>query len=110
MVMVYGIGGIGIMTMPSNGLLMKAVLEARTDLAHGRITDKEWHRKLQTSQFDIPHWGHSNPFKRNYAQFIDSVGRPQIFAKHLPLKPSVVPLPGVWPSMKKALRFIRSYQ
>ena len=81
--MMYGIGGIGMATMVPNGLLMKAVLGARTDLACGKISNQEWKKKLRTSKFDIPHWTHGNPFNRNYGQFIDSLGRPQIFAKYL---------------------------
>jgi len=83
MVMLYGIGGIGMTTMAPNGLLMKAVLGARQQLAQGQITNEEWKHKLETSQFSIPHWKFRNPFARNYAQFMDSVEEPRLFAKYL---------------------------
>ena len=91
--------------MVPNGLLMKAVLGAREDLAHGRITNKEWQRILSTSSFDIPHWRHANPFRRSYAQFVDSVERPQIFSKYLRPRPSLS-MPDLWPVLSRALRFL----
>jgi len=105
MAMIYGIGGIGMTTMAPNGLLLKAILGARHDLAYGKITDLEWRKCLEISKFNIPHWGHGNPFSRNYAQFTDSVGKPQIFAKYLQTQPRVI-VPKIWPVMNRALRYI----
>ena len=105
MAMIYGIGGIGMTTMVPNGLLLKAILGARHDLAYGKITDLEWRKCLEISKFNIPHWGHNNPFSRNYAQFTDSVGKPQIFAKYLQTQPRVG-VPKIWPGMTRALRYI----
>ena len=106
MVMIYGIGGIGMTTMAPNGLLMKAIMGAREDLAEGKISNEEWKKKLQTSQFDIPHWSHGNPFRRNYAQFMDSVEKPQVFAKTMNPMPPVLSPKGL-SVMMRALKYIR---
>ena len=107
MVMLYGIGGIGMTTMAPNGLLMKAVMGAREQLAQGQISNAEWQTKLQTSQFSIPHWSHGNPFQRNYAQFMDSVAKPQVFAKYLQPRPShlTTSVSNILPAMR-ALRYL----
>ena len=81
--MLYGIGGIGMTTMAPNGLLMKAVMNSREELALGKISNEEWQMNLQTAQFKIPHWKAANPFQRNYAQFMDNLEQPQVFAKYL---------------------------
>ena len=88
MVMLYGIGGIGMTTMAPNGLLMKAVMNSREELALGKISNEEWQMNLQTSQFTIPQWKATNPFQRNYAQFMDNIDQPQVFAKYLKPKHS----------------------
>jgi hypothetical protein len=88
MVMLYGIGGIGMTTMAPNGLLMKAVMNSREELALGKISNEEWQMNLQTARFTIPHWKATNPFQRNYAQFMDNIDQPQVFAKYLKPKHS----------------------
>ncbi|ESO92648.1 hypothetical protein LOTGIDRAFT_233083 [Lottia gigantea] len=73
MVMIYGIGGIGMTTMAPNALLMKAIMTLRKRLASGTMSVSEFQQRLKTSQFvGIPHWNKPNPFKRNYAQFMDN--------------------------------------
>ena len=72
MVMIYGTGGLGMGTMMSNALLLKALLRQRKLLSEGRISNDEFVNNLRTSNFDrIPHWGAKNPFARDYYQFID---------------------------------------
>ena len=84
MVMMYGIGGIGMTTMVPNALLMKAIMGERKALSLGFISNTEWLNRLQTSRFSkILHWDHRNPFDRNYAQYVDNVRQPQVFAKYL---------------------------
>ena len=84
MAMIYGIGGIGISTMASNGLLLKAILGARQKLSRREIDVQEFKRQLKESDFGtIPHWANVNPFQRNYAQFFDNLSNPMVVAKRL---------------------------
>ena len=72
MAMVYGLGGLGITSMVSNGLLMNAIIGLREELGKGEITEEEFFDRLRSSNFNsIPHYDYPNPFKRNYAPFID---------------------------------------
>ena len=82
-----------------NGLQMKAIMEEQMQLAQGQNSNPEWQENLQTSQFTIPHWNNRNPFNRNYAQFVDNLKRPQVFAKHL--------LPNYAPNVNPAMRALR---
>ena len=77
MVKIYGIGGLGMTTMAPNAVLMKAVMEARQNLADGKITDAEFNRKLKESDFGFIRSYGANPFSRNYAQFIDNAADPR---------------------------------
>ena len=72
MVKIYGIGGLGMTTMAPNAVLMKAVMEARQQLGDGKITESEFNRKLKESDFGMIRSYGTNPFSRNYAQFIDN--------------------------------------
>ncbi|KAL5258941.1 hypothetical protein ACHWQZ_G009420 [Mnemiopsis leidyi] len=72
LVMVYGTGGLGMGTMMSNALFLKALLRQRKLLSEDRISNDEFVSNLKTSDFDsIPHWNATNPFARDYYQFID---------------------------------------
>jgi hypothetical protein len=56
-------------------------------LATGDLKIHEFQRRLETSDFrSIPHWRAPNPFARNYAQFVDSVTRPEIVADRFGFK------------------------
>ena len=77
MVKIYGIGGLGMTTMAPNAVLMKAVMDARQQLADGKITDTEFNRKLKESDFGMIRSYGTNPFSRNYAQFIDNAADPR---------------------------------
>ena len=77
MVKIYGIGGLGMTTMAPNAVLMKAVMDARQQLADGKITDAEFNRKLKESDFGMIRSYGQNPFSRNYAQFIDNAADPR---------------------------------
>ena len=77
MVKIYGIGGLGMTTMAPNAVLMKAVMDARQQLADGKITEREFSRKLKESDFGMIRSYGANPFSRNYAQFIDNAANPR---------------------------------
>ena len=84
MAMVYGIGGIGMTTMPANALLLHALLALRRKLAEGRLSEAEFRRRISTSDFGrIPNWSGKNPFARNYIDFVDSVKNPKIIWKKM---------------------------
>ena len=73
MVMTYGLGGIGMTTMPSNALLMKAALGERLLLSQGRLTAQKLQNNFKDSVFEcIPHWKHGNIFRRDYSRVLDS--------------------------------------
>ena len=74
---IYGIGGLGMTTMTPNAVLMKAVMDARQQLADGKITEREFSRKLKESDFGMIRSYGANPFSRNYAQFIDNAADPR---------------------------------
>jgi hypothetical protein len=110
MVMLYGIGGIGMTTMAPNGLLRKAVMNSREELALGKISNEEWQLNLRTAQFKIPHWNATNPFKRNYSQFMDNIEQPQVFAKYLKPKQSYLAklLYNVYPVLRSLKYLIKA--
>ncbi|XP_066931008.1 uncharacterized protein [Clytia hemisphaerica] len=71
-VMVYGLGGVGMTTMAANALFMKALLALRTDVAEGKITEKEFFNNLKSSNYEsIPHFDHPNPFIRDSRKFVN---------------------------------------
>ena len=81
MAMVYGIGGIGMTTMPANALMLHALMALRRDLTEGRLTSEaEFRRRIETSDFGpkIPNWNEKNPFDRNYSSFVDFIDEPKI--------------------------------
>ena len=64
-------------TMTPNAVLMKVVMDARQQLADGKITEREFSRKLKESDFGMIRSYGANPFSRNYAQFIDNAADPR---------------------------------
>ena len=92
MVMVYGLGGIGMSTMAGNGLLMKAIMSLRQKLSVGAIDEETYKASLKTSDFSsILHWNKPNPFRQNYAQFMDYVNNPKFLAKKFGLRTTAPP-------------------
>ena len=81
MAMVYGIGGIGMTTMPANGLMLHALMALRRHLTEGRVTEAEFRRRIESSEFggpQIPNWNGRNPFDRNYGDFVDFIDEPKV--------------------------------
>jgi len=94
MVMIYGLGGLGMTTMGGNALLMKAMMDLRGKLATGAIDEQQYYAALQTSSFgNIRHWNKPNPFKQNFAQFVDS--NPKVL--HQAFGKSTTPAPAFQP-------------
>ena len=95
MVMVYGLGGIGMSTMAGNGLLMKALMGLRQNLANKTIDSKEYKNSLTNSTFGsaIMHWNKPNPFTQNHAQFIDNVENPKFLMKQMRIFPKEASTP-----------------
>ena len=95
MVMIYGLGGLGMTTMGSNALLLKALMDLRQKVSTGAISNQEYKAALQTSSFGtIRHWSKPNPFSQNIAQFVDHTKDTKIiFNKLMPQRRSVSPLP-----------------
>jgi len=89
MVMIYGLGGIGMSTMAGNGLLMKALMGLRQNVANNTITSSEYKNSLTHATFGnaILHWNKANPFTQNYAQFIDNVNNPKFLMKQMRILP-----------------------
>ena len=84
MAMIYGIGGIGMTTMPGNALMLHALKALRGEVAAGRLSEAEFRRKIATSDFDeIPNWSGENPFARNYVDFVDSAKEPKFIWNRL---------------------------
>ena len=78
-------------TMAGNGLLMKALMGLRQNLANNTINSKEYKHSLTHATFGsaIMHWNKSNPFTQNYAQFIDYVDNPKFLMKQMRILPKV---------------------
>jgi len=89
MVMIYGLGGIGMSTMAGNGLLMKALMGLRQNVANNTITSSEYKNSLTHATFGnaFLHWNKANPFTQNYAQFIDNVNNPKFLMKQMRILP-----------------------
>ena len=105
MVMIYGLGGLGMTTMGSNALLLKALMDLRQKVSTGAISNQEYKTALQTSSFGtIRHWNKPNPFSQNIAQFVDHTKDTKIiFNKLMPQRRSITPLP-----FKKSANFLLS--
>ena len=89
MIFIFVFSGIGMSTMAGNGLLMKALMGLRQNLANNNITSTEYKNSLTHSTFgdSILHWNKSNPFTQNYAQFIDDVNNPKFLIKKMRVLP-----------------------
>ena len=94
MVMVYGLGGIGMSTMAGNALLMKTIMSQRQKVSDNIIDAKSFKESLKNSATisSIVHWNKPNPFRQNFAQFIDNVDNPKILAKKLGIQKKSLPL------------------
>ena len=86
MAMVYGIGGIGMTTMPANALMLHTLMALTRELTEGRLTlAAEFRRRIETSDFGpkIPNLNERNPFDRNYSSFVDFIDEPKIIRNKL---------------------------
>ena len=81
MAMVYGIGGMGMTTMPANALMLHTLMALTRELTKGRLMlAAEFRRRIETSNFGpkIPNLNEINPFDRNYSSFVDFIDESKI--------------------------------
>ena len=79
-------------TMAPNAVLMKAAMDARQQLADGKITDMEFICRFKDNDFCIIRSYGTSPFLLNYAHFTDSAVDPRRVCRKMGVDSNILAL------------------